>query len=286
MHRRAQPIRKDPTAATSAGYEDLWWAGWQLEIARFTEKATSRNSGAAEDEQAIDDDARAAAHAVEVARLRSQISDAATRLQASQAQRTSLEAVISERLESEQRATTQAESTRAALRTVTGRVRDLSLERDRDRAEAAELATLALQRAGQLRDAEVQLAEVESYLGGAAGAHTARLEAELAEARLCLAEAESEKDDLEQELAECRAAAREAQEYGRILAATQAAAAKAHEALPRTDGTALGPWYGGARQAGAGDVAAAAKQDSLPRKYPVAALRLAEKENAGAVGSW
>jgi hypothetical protein len=43
-------------------------------------------------------------------------------------------------------------------------------------------------------------AQVESFMGGSAGAHVVRLEAELAGARLALAEAESEKDDLEQEL--------------------------------------------------------------------------------------
>lgn len=284
-HRRAIPLRKVPTAAASSDYEDLWWAGWQLEIARFTEKALSRNS--AEDKRAIDEDARAAAHAVDVARLKSQISELAARLKASQAQRACLEAVISERLESELHATTQADSMRAALRIVTGRVSDLSMERDRDRAAATELATVAAQRASQLHDVEVQLAEVESFLGGTAGAHTARLEAELAEARLRLAEAESDKDDLEQELAECRAAAQEAHEYGRILAATQVEAAKATiEALPVARGsTALGPWHGGAWQAGSG-VEAASNQGSVPHKCPVAALRLTEKENIRITASW
>jgi chromosome segregation ATPase len=183
---------------------------------------TRHNTLAVDDQELIDADARAAALEVEMTWLRSQINDLSKRLDASLTQRASLEAVITERLESERRATTQVDSMRAALLTVTERVSELSLERDRDRAEAAELASIATQREEKLRIMEVQLTEVESFLSSSAGAHTARLEDELADARLCLASAESDKDDLEQELAECQAAMREAEEYQRILAATHA----------------------------------------------------------------
>ena len=63
---------------------------------------------------------------------------------------------------------------------------------------------MTLQRERRLKQLEVQLAEVESFMSGSSGEHMMRLESELAEARLALAECESEKDDLEQELAECR----------------------------------------------------------------------------------
>lgn len=221
-HRRAVTRRKELKAATGASHEDMWWASWQLEIVRYNEKMTTRNSLAVDDQETIDAHARAAALEVEMTWLRSQINDLSKRLDASLTQRASLEAITTERLESERRATTQADSMRAALLTVTERVSELSLEKDRDRAEAAELASVVTQREEQLRKMEVQLAEVESFLSTSAGAHTARLEDELADARLCLASAESDKDDLEQELAECQAAMREAEEYQRILAATHA----------------------------------------------------------------
>lgn len=116
--------------------ENLYWAAWQLEIIRFTERTAARGSPLAEDGGGLQE----ASHALEVSKLKAELVSIETKLRESQSQRAILESVISERLASERAAITQAEGMRAALRTVTGRVSDLTAERERDR-----LALMALQ---------------------------------------------------------------------------------------------------------------------------------------------
>ena len=151
-----------------------------------------------------------ASHALEVSKLKAELVSIETKLRESQSQRAILESVISERLASERAAITQAEGMRAALRTVTGRVSDLTAERERDRLALMTLQTVnaasilnlvgslvfhkrsrlvkvttlwcsgnvqvGLEREKRLKETEVELAEVESFMSSASGDHVMRLE--------------------------------------------------------------------------------------------------------------
>ena len=189
MERPLLTTPSSPLFSSSDEFSELWWSDFQLQVIRYTEaqakvqrKLTSSVG-----------DVEAAVLEVEIDRLRANLAGIQTRLQDSQAQRSILESVISERLESERSASADARKAQKALEVVT-------VERERERTEHAAFRAAAVQREKLLREYEHQVAEVESFLSGDHGALIMGLEKELAETRLALAEAESEKDDFEEKL--------------------------------------------------------------------------------------
>jgi len=111
---------------------DQFWAGWQLEIVRFNE----RHAVAAVASSAEDDDALRTAHEIELDALRYELVVIETRLRESKSQRAILESVISERLESERAAVTNADKMQHALCHQHGRVAELTAEREQSNLQA------------------------------------------------------------------------------------------------------------------------------------------------------
>ena len=126
--KRALPRQSQASASIN---KDLWWAGWQLEIVRFNQKQAGVGPVWRADDN--DQDDVSIAHEAVVDDLRAQLAAIETQLRESQSQRAILESVISDRLASERKAVTNAETMKAALRTVTGRVTELNEERERER---------------------------------------------------------------------------------------------------------------------------------------------------------
>lgn len=162
---------------------DFFWSAWQLEIVRYTE----RQSNAMKTEISIDEATIEVAHQMELASLKLKIDEVDARLKETQQQKATLESVVAERF--------------VAERTAVLRVHDLEEQNaELNRLRESDLSLMESERT-RLKELEIQFAEVESFMGGDGGEIVMRLESELAEAKLALAEAESEKDQLEHELA-------------------------------------------------------------------------------------
>jgi len=183
--------------------DDAWWNGWKLAMINFTERHQRELicKSPVKSLEAQNEEAMFEAHTAEVAQLHALIEDAEVRLRESQSQRAILESVISERLESERNAVCAADSLRQSLRRASSKCNELEAGRENDRKESAAQAAVATEREQLLRRLQVELAEVESFMGSSDGSGALKLEAELASCRLALARVEEEKDELEAELA-------------------------------------------------------------------------------------
>jgi chromosome segregation ATPase len=192
--------------ATLCDNKDLFqlrWASWQLEIIRFNQKLSEANKiEEFEDNHYVNFEEAAVMTMSEadIEKLKQNLQELNTRLRESVSQRAILESIISERLESERAATTTAKELKSALLRISAKCTELTKEKENQEKEVKREREVASRREARLRFLEEKLLEVETFLLSDQGKHVIQLEAELAEAKLAVAELESEKDELEQQI--------------------------------------------------------------------------------------
>lgn len=188
------------------------WAMWQLAIINFTRehcKPDDRHHRCSEDvvdltsqllgerRQHAQDEQR---WAQELDDAQSMLRDTERRLQEAQGLRTSLESVVSERLAAQLAADKRAGSLADEITRLQSSRSELQAAVDDGAAQTAKEHERFLAEARRAKELEAELADVENFLNSDVGKAMARMENELAQARLQLAEVESEKDELELEL--------------------------------------------------------------------------------------
>lgn len=178
---------------------DLRWASWQLEILRFTQRLNDNSHlGSNVD---LEREALMTVNESEYRQLKIDFDILNTKLRESQSQRAILESVISERLSSERVAISNANELKQALLRVTSKCSELTEENHEIRKQDESIKLASGKREARLVYLEEKLLEVEAFMDTEHGVHLYKLESELAEAKLVIAELESEKDELEQQLA-------------------------------------------------------------------------------------
>lgn len=191
-----------PRVTATSARDDSFWDSWQLSVVHHCDAHHQRlaDEHGLHDEEAVNTITTKLAHAAEIEVLEEQAAKSAIRCKEATAQRAILESVISERLVTERAAITEASKLRSKLSETCSELYGLRSEQDQKQEAMRHVQSLAESWERRAKDLEVQVAEVESFLGGDGGTKVLQLEADLAEARLALAEAESEKDDLQMEI--------------------------------------------------------------------------------------
>lgn len=183
----------------------LRWASWQLEIIKFNEKMCEANKYEDEKEEQlfgldIEEEATLTINEINIKDMKYNIKDLQMRFKESVSQRSILESIISERLESEKNAISKSESLQKSLLELNIQYNDLIKENSNKNIEYENQNNENKSKDLKLKVLEEKLLEVETFLTSNQGFHVMNLESELAKSKLLIAELESEKDELEQQL--------------------------------------------------------------------------------------